>query len=160
MKKTVIKTKGLYPYLAVTAGVGCAASVANGAVTFFGPGAQSPDSNPATPVGLSFGSLGNGTGYLNGNGSYFTRFARDITGYFTRGSDIDSIAGAMLALYSSGLSGASAGAVLGSDQNYANISFDSNISVFEGVGQFFLDGDGGGFLVALAVNDDLSLIHI
>ena len=50
MIKTVIKTKGLTPYLAVTAGVGCAASVANGAVTFYG--IDSANEFNADPLGI------------------------------------------------------------------------------------------------------------
>ena len=52
------KQNKLGTYLAVTAGAGCVASVADASVTFFGPGAQNPGTTPATPAGINFGILG------------------------------------------------------------------------------------------------------
>ena len=45
------------------------------------------------------------------------------------------------------------GVVLNSDDNFVNIDLGRN-GVFEGVGQFFLDGSFGFDLVAIVVSDD------
>ena len=128
------KQKKLGTYLAVTAGAGCAASVADGAVTFFGPGAQNPESSPSTPAGVEIGYTSM-AGAVDISYSYFSVFASALVGgYFTQGDDLSGIivSGYGAAFGSSG--GASNGAVFNSDQNYANISFDGNDGVYEAVG--------------------------
>ncbi len=91
-------------------------------------------------------------GFADRKGSKASYHKRSKKGeIFTSGSDL-SDAGylSMDALYSvdgSFQNGAQAGS-----ENYANISFDSDM-VYEAVGQFFFDGQGGGYLVALAIND-------
>ena len=52
------------------------------------------------------------------------------------------------------------GALLNSNQNYASISFNGNDGIYEAVGQFYLDGLDGGYLVAIARNDDNSALSI
>ncbi len=153
--------KHLTPYL-VAGATAAAAGQANAAtvVTFYGPGAQSPSTDPATPVGIDFGlyfpnfyaldssgGAASSFGYQNGGG-----------GYFTAGTDLTPTQGNGIGLYVTSGSfdfGAAAG-----NQNYANISFDGDDDIYEAVGQFFFDGAGGGYLVALAINDDDTALSI
>ena len=157
------KQNKLGTYLAVTAGAGCACSVATGAVTFYGPGAQSPDTTPATPEGFSIGGNSD-LAFINQfsdfRGPFFQITSRTRGVYFSRGTDIDGLPWTIypLGIYRSGGFTVN-GAELGSDQNYANISFENDY-VFEAVGQFFFDGAGGGYLVALAVNEDGSALSV
>ena len=46
------------------------------------------------------------------------------------------------------------------DGNYANISFNGDDGVHEAVAQFYFDGTGGGYLIAVAQNDDDSALSI
>ena len=148
MSKTVIKTKGLAPYLAVTAGVGCAASVANGAVTFYG--IDSANEFNADPLGVSFRENIFSENIYVGFG--FGGFALANNAYFTRGSDLgDSVFTGNLGIYFNG--SFAFGAVAG-DQNYANIDFNGD-DIFEAVAQFNFDGVGGGFLVAIATLNEV-----
>ena len=139
----------LRSYLAVTAGVGCAASVANGAVTFYG--IDSANEFNADPfrigVGISKFRPAVATDYIVAfaGGRYFTdgvdlNFENGVLRgdgiYVTFTIDGPSIVG-----------GASAG-----NQNYANIDFNDD-GVFEAVAQFNLDGEGNGFLVAIATRN-------
>ena len=163
-----MKTQGQHPgrlaaYLTAGVGAGCLASHADAAtvVTFYGPGAQSASTTPATPLGINVGfdfpsgataryladySLPARVGYADG---YLS---------FSQGSDLDVLYWSY-GRYSNEGAGYG-GAILGSDQNYANISFDGDDQVYEAVGQFYLDGDGGGYLVAMAINDDGSALSI
>jgi hypothetical protein len=142
MKKRQTKMMG---YLAVTAGVGCASSVANAAVVFYGNASNT--NIQADPGGILISASTGGVG--NGIAIRFD-FSR---GYFTNGTD------------SSGTSRGSSGAYLyngvlafgavSGDQNYASISFNGNDSVYEAVAQFYLDGSGGGYLMAIATLNDI-----
>lgn len=142
-------------YLAVTAGVGCAASAANAAVVFYGN-----DSNTniqADPVGVNIGLIQNIARAVDSSnfrqGSYFRLVSIE---YFTQGSDHSGSEGVGNAgLYNLGLTlNLMYGAVAG-DQNYANVSFDGNDSVYEAVAQFFFDNTGGGYLMAIATKNDI-----
>ena len=132
-------------YLAVTAGVGCASSVANAAVVFYG-NASNPNIQ-ADPGGIlvsaSSGSVGIGI-------SIRFDFSR---GYFTNGTDSTATTrgGSGAYLYNGVLA---FGAVSG-DQNYASISFNGDDSVYEAVAQFYLDGSGGGYLMAIATLNEI-----
>ena len=131
-------------------------------VTLYGPGAQSPSTSPATPVGISIGSS-SGYRYLDTPGSQggksFFAFSQSANLLFTAGSDLKSSNYTRYALYGGTTAGFNNGAQSGS-LNYANISFNGNDSVYEAVGQFYLDGAGGGYLVALAMNNDNSALSI
>ena len=146
----------LRSYLAVTAGVGCAASVANGAVTFYG--IDSANQFNADPIGISVGFLSN-IAFLDSSAGYDSYFG--ISGgvlslgtIFTSGGDLDPNDNRVGAAYFLGgydfLYGATAG-----NQNYANVSFDGNDNEYEAVAQFFFDGEGNGFLIAIATLDEV-----
>ncbi len=155
MTKTINKQNRLASYLTVAAGVGCAASAANGAVVFFGPGAQSSTSTPATPDGINIGSAFGGNLAVNSSplsiDTFFASDAADIQ--FTSGTDLMPTSYNVSGPYANDSGVAIGGAVLNSDQNYINISFDGDSTVFEAVAQFSFDGNGGGYLVAIATND-------
>ena len=142
----------LRSYLAVTAGVGCAASVANGSVTFYGIDFANQFNDD--PLGISIGSY-YGSGFVienpSTNLSYFS--LSSTNGYFTRGDDLVDLLGGSgggVGYYSD--ENLTLGAVFG-DQNYANVSFDGPDGVFEAVAQFNFDGAGNGFLVAIATRN-------
>ena len=162
------KQNKLGTYLAVTAGVGCAASVAEGVttVTFFGAGAQSSTSSPPTPYGLTVGSFGGGFAVVTP--SFMSplstvRIAFDAVrgGSFTQGEDFSPLVTGFSAGYY-GFNGGSffTGGSMNGDQNFASLSFDIDEAVFEAVGQFSFDRAGNGFLVALAVNTDGSALNV
>ncbi|MGJ8657738.1 MAG: PEP-CTERM sorting domain-containing protein [Akkermansiaceae bacterium] len=144
-------------YLTVTVGAGCVASVAEGAVTFYGPGAQNPFTDPATPSGFAFQ-----TGVVDYLSSTLTAFryndAFKSSTTFTRGEDLVgsdlNYSGAYIGLY-----GSTFGAETGTE-NYANISLNGPDNTFESVGQFYFDMTGGGYLIALATNEDGSTLSI
>ncbi|MEJ6568763.1 MAG: PEP-CTERM sorting domain-containing protein, partial [Akkermansiaceae bacterium] len=153
-------------YLAVTAGVGCAASVAEGAVvvTTFTPGtvtsyavsgpshlwkvvagpgydnfvtAESPEGKMSVfGDGRFFAQAGGGGDYSN-PGSYF-----GSTPYM---SDADAASGAV---------------VDGVTLNYLALDFTGGDNVRESVAAFVFDGVGGGYIHAIARNDDNSTMSI
>jgi len=133
-------------------------------VTFYGPGAQSPSTNPATPAGISIGSK-SGYNYLDGplakNKTFFA-FSQGNGAYrlFTAGSDLNVNAFSAYGIYGTSLKGALLYGAQSGSANYANISFNGYDNVYEAVGQFYLDGAGGGYLVALARNNDNSALSI
>jgi hypothetical protein len=151
--KIKLRQNKLATYLAVTAGAGCATSVANAAVIFYG--VNSANDTNSDPIGIAIGA--NASGFyvdLAGDSSSAFFSSPDVE-YFSNGSDLAS-GGSNVAngLYA-GLSGAFyTGGQVG-NQNYANISFNGDGSIHEAVGQFFLDGVGGGYLVALATTNDI-----
>lgn len=153
-----INTPRLGTYLTLGLGAGILGTTgADAAVSVFtyGSGAKT---FPDTPLGIDIG-LNGSTGYVNRNyESTAARIGFAPGEYFTRGSDL-AINNWGMGQYSE--SGAAMlGALLGSDQNYANISFNGDDGIYEAVGQFYLDGAGGGYLVALAKNDDNSALSI
>ena len=145
-------------YLAVATGSCCAASFAHGAVVFYGPGAQSSTTTPPTPDGFNI-SLDSGAALVGSfdeeNPVLFNYSGGD---YFTQGGDLAADVAASIGYYIYG-GEFTAGAMLG-DQNYANLTFDADDTVFEAVGQFFFDGADGGYLVAIATNEDGSALSI
>lgn len=158
MKFNNQKPNRLATYLTAGLGAGCLAGQADAAITvaFYGPGAQSPSSNPATPLGFDIGVtftagarciIGD---YLEATAAFSGFGATGI--YFTAGSDLATFDSFGYGQYTAGVV-PFGGATLGSNQNYANISFNGSDGVYEGVGQFYLDGNGGGYLVATAIND-------
>ena len=146
-------------YLAVTAGVGCASSAANAAVVFYG-NASNTDIQ-ADPNGIMFSSfanppfMGGGTSQFISNNYLAFGFESGGNGFFTRGEDMfpTQHGGSGSLRYHSGNS-FDQGSVAG-DQNYANISFNGVDSVYEAVAQFYLDGSGGGYLMAIATLNDI-----
>ncbi len=168
MKTRHPKPSKLTSYLTASLGAGCLAGQADAAilVTFYGPGAQNSSSTPATPAGISVGlfyqniftdekyygvvdAVDARAAFSNVGLNYFTDGESDLASLETWGYGqyrIDSVP--------------TYGATLDTTFNYANISFDGDDDVYEAVGQFYLDGAGGGYLVALAVNDDGSALSI
>lgn len=149
----------LTSYLSAVAAAAVGQADAATFVTLYGPGARTTSTDPATPsgIGMDWDNTGGGIGYIgDGNvvfghdGSYLyfspgtdlTILNKDVIGYYQYSGD--------LSLY-----GAQTG-----DQNYISISFDGDDDVYEAVGQFFFDGAGGGYLVAIAENDDDSALSI
>ena len=143
------KQNKLGTYLAVTAGAGCAASVANGAVTFYG--IDFANQFNADPLGINIGgALLYSVDFSLSAESYF---AMSTSGIFTQGEDIDFLfttASGYFYIVNTFYGGAEAG-----DQNFANISFNGDDGVFEAVAQFNFDGMGNGFLVAIATLNDV-----
>ena len=151
MMKIKRKNK-LGTYLAVTAGVGCAASVAEASVIFYGVDAA--NDTKEDPSGVDIGEYYNGkftNAYVDLLGSNASLFNIDNNIYFTRGTDLVGSDGAGSDGQYVNYGTLRFGALVGSN-NYANISFDNDL-VFEAVGQFYFDGLGGGYLIAIATND-------
>jgi hypothetical protein len=160
----------LATYLTVGLGAGCLAGQSDAAVivTFYGPGAQNSGTTPATPAGLNV-SNSNAPGHRNisdlTTAAVAFNYGDGITSiYFTSGADLNT-SKTISAGYGTYKQGGSAyyGAVLNSSNNYANISFDGHTflsTVYEAVGQFYLDGNGGGYLIATARNSDNSALSI
>jgi hypothetical protein len=164
MKPPIPSSRRLAAYLTAGVSAGCLAGQADAAivVTFFGPGAQSSSSSPPTPAGIDVGStLGYGGLYIVDSSTATAGFGNSV--YFTNGTDITNFTSFGYGEYFRGGSGTN-GAVMNSDQNYANISFNgtggSDDGIYEAVAQFYLDGTGGGYLVAVAHNDDNSALSI
>lgn len=145
------KKHNLKTYLTVSAAVGCASTAANAAVTFYGPGAQNSGTTPATPAGFNIGQVAPNISRVDTTSSSLIFKVGTDSNFFTSGSDILGFLGNGVGgqYFNYGfVAGASAGS-----QNYANIDFGGGDNVHEAVGQFFFDGTGGGYLIALAFND-------
>ena len=100
--ENIMMRKKLGSYLAVTIGTGCCtASMANGAVTFFGKGARGPDTSPPTPDALTF-MYNNSYGavYFSEGAMAAIGFSFGVVGYFTNGSSLVSSSGVATARYS------------------------------------------------------------
>ena len=133
--------------------------------TLYGPGARSPLTTPSTPTGIGFTkSVGNTFIDVPGasNKSYFAYGTRvgGGNGFFSSGSNLSiftSLKDAAYVRYGSVtfVYGAQSGPA-----NYVNISFNGSDSVYEAVGQFNFDGMGGGYLMAIAKNDDNTALSI
>jgi len=136
----------------VTAGVGCASSVANGAVVFYGVNNANDTNQP--PAGIQFGPFMFVYNGVDVGFSVGSTFAVNAFGnVFSRGDNLlvsyNDYGGTYFGFYSF-LRGAVAGSA-----NYANISFDGPDGEFEAVAQFFFDGSGNGRLIALAFDDSI-----
>ena len=143
-------------YLAVTAGVGCASSVANAGVVFYG-NASNTNIQP-DPFGINVvvnSEKSRGSVIQEGHYPLHRIMSLSPNGYFfTQGADGNRSGsdGTGRYLYSNGFGqGAQAG-----DQNYARVSFDGNNNVFEAVAQFYFDGLGGGYLMAIATLNEIT----
>jgi hypothetical protein len=158
-----IRQNKMMGYLAVTAGVGCASSAANAAVVFYG---NANNTNiQADPNGLLFQQnirpemFGGGTflqvGSINQINTVY--FGRNFVEAFTRGSDLATTeaVGRQLVYHSTLNPGGFSQNAIQGDQNYANISFNGNDSVYEAVAQFYFDGSRGGYLMAIATINDI-----
>jgi hypothetical protein len=145
---TMKRQNKLGSYLAVTIGAGCAASVAEGAVTFYG--INSANDTSSDPAGIKVGVLNSGYRNADGDGTSASYFMGG-NGYWSRGADLASF-GDALRNGSYWKDGFIYGAVAGRE-NYANISFDGHDNIFEAVGQFYFDGAGGGYLIAIATTN-------
>lgn len=163
-----MKKNRLTAYL--TAGVAAAAAGQADAatiVTLYGPGAQNPSSpgfDPPVPAGIDFGVDFGGDFFIDRTFSADSYFAYDgpSNAYFTRGTDLANITAGLnrgYYAYDNGTIYFYYGAIAGAE-NYANISFNGDDDTYEAVGQFFFDGAGGGYLIALAVNDDDTALSI
>ena len=149
----------LRSYLAVTAGVGCEASVAEAATTVavfeqgegndFGIAVSfSPPSTFIDPdSGDSFTLPAFGTLYV------------DVFDPNTRFTSLLNEAGAGGSFLTSVSYLSSPGFVVG-DQNFILFTSDMLNGVSDGVAQFSLDGTGGGFLIATALSDDGSILSL
>jgi hypothetical protein len=154
-KNMKIRQNKMMGYLAVTAGVGCASSVANAAVVFYG---NANNTNiQADPNGIMFTSFTDplfGTYHSITSNNLFFGFESGGNGFFTRGEDMfpTQHGGSQFPYYggNSFIQGGVAG-----DKNYAIISFNGVDSVYEAVAQFYLDGSGGGYLMAIATLNDI-----
>ena len=148
----------LRSYLAVTAGVGCASSVAEASttVTFFEQGAENDFALFVQTYGLPFATTGEAEstfGYvgINAVGAFLGSGINNTVQDSNVNSQRYLIAGAGAVAFGFG-------AVPG-DQNF--ISFGSGAGgEIDGVAQFSLDGNGGGFLVAAAVSGDGSNLSL
>ncbi len=156
----------LTSYLTAGLGAGCLAGQADAAilVTFYGPGAQNSGSTPATPAGISVGySFYEGNYYAVDHIDAYVAWSTVGLNYFTNGSDISPDNWGYGTYLQDGLT--VNGATLNSDQNYANITFNvegvtTETIVYEAVAQFYFDGTGNGYLVAMARNDDNTALSI
>ncbi|WP_367872148.1 PEP-CTERM sorting domain-containing protein [Luteolibacter sp. Populi] len=157
-------TTKLAAYLGAGIGAGCLAGQSEAAtiVTLYGPGAQSTTSTPSTPGGFDIGfGYYPGSRYVADSGAARLAFSNTGRSYFTTGGDLDASTGLGWGFGTYLYEGAAVnGVILNSDQNFANISFNGADGIYEGVGQFYLTGDGTGYLVALAINDDNSALSI
>ena len=166
---TMKRQNKLGSYLAVTAGVGCAASVAEGAVvvTTFAPGTVKSYTVPgvASHTWTIDPLTGNNRGRVDSDDHFEAKFGNYNIGYFIP-AGIDQSAITRLgttqgyALYRDN-AGSRSGAVLdGSTLNFMAIDFTGDDNVLESVAAFVFDGAGGGYIHAIARNDDNSTISI
>jgi hypothetical protein len=105
----------------------------------------------ADPAGINFGDFF-GTRAVNRTQDRMSYFGFS-GGYFTRGLDqVGPVGGGITGMYRSSGGVLRYGAVAG-DQNYANMSFNGGDGVFEAVAQFFFNGTGGAYLMAIATTN-------
>lgn len=140
-------------YLAVGIGMGCAASSANGAVVFY-QNLDGTDNMVNDPSGLGL-YFEDGYAGLESYGSNAIEFNRGSTSQASGRSfsSVENISiGTGISSVEYGYDGYGYnGATLGSDQNFAMINFNPDEdSEYEAVAQFFFDGNGGGYLIAVA----------
>lgn len=152
----------LATYLTAGLGAGCIAGEADAAtiVTLYGPGAQSPSTTPAAPLGIDVGSRFDLVSRYVADAFYAVVAFGTSKTYFTNGADLTGLNQADWGYGEYFDSGVANGATFNSSNNFANISFNGADGVYEAVGQFYLDGAGGGYLVAMAINDDGSALTI
>ena len=153
------KQNKLGTYLAVTAGVGCASSVAEASttVTFFGQDAEndfgialsfSPSFTLGDPEFSPVDALPIGTLYFEGGYEGGGRFSNGLNE--SAGNLYSPIVD-----YVIGFNGVEVG-----DLNFIMFTTDFGVLDSNGVAQFSLDGSGGGFLVSTALSDDGSFLSL
>lgn len=161
---TMKRQNKLGSYLAVTAGVGCAASVAEGAVvvTYFTPGTVKSYTVAGDVLSHTWSIsplTGNNRARVYGNG-YDAKSAQYNSGYFIQANDDDEDTGFVrevpggYLLYWDGIGGRNGAVVDGSTLNYMSLDFTGDDAVRESVAAFIFDGVGGGYIHSIARNDD------
>ena len=151
MKKLTMNQNRMGAYLTAGLGAGCLAGNAEAAIVVTPYGV-----NATPPTGIIIFSYSGESGtarYASNNNI----FGGSGYVYFTNGADLDLLPGNGVGTYMQGdafVFGSSFG-----DGNYANISFGDD-NVREAVAQFHFDGTGGGYLIAVAQNDDDSALSI
>jgi hypothetical protein len=165
--KMITKQNKLGSYLAVTAGAGCVASVANGAVmvTHF-----VPETKTSIGTGNHEFTLGAtpGKGYHLGASSLYAKMSSGNTGdSFSQGIDFGTSGKAgkvfpnFIPEYYYGEELPLNGAVVdGATLNFAELDLFGDDDVRESVVAFIFDGVGGGYIVAVATNDDNTALLI
>jgi hypothetical protein len=143
MKLQITQNK-LGNYLALTLGAGAAATTAQAAttVTFYGPGAGGPFSfvsegggvNAASPGELGAGNRGDSDMTPIVGSSSFCTYLDFESGVFMNGAQTEAA-------------------------NYASLSLDGD-GIYDSVGQFFFDGNGGAYLIAIATEESGSALSI
>ena len=168
---TMKRQNKLGSYLAVTAGVGCAASVAEGAVvvTTFAPG----DVTSYEVPGVSSHTWAV-KGHLLYQGDFVVEsgpkdngvFSSYSWGVFAQGGGgldytVPTLATNVAEYGFVGARGGDSGAVLDGDTvNYMALDFTGEDTVRESVAAFVFDGSGGGYIHAIARNEDGSSLSI
>ncbi len=164
MKSPLQNRNKLGAYLTAGLSASCLAGQADAAtvVTFYGPGAQSTASAIATPAGFDVGSFYSaGNRYIVNSVEIGAGFSTASSAYFTNGTDLDLAITDTFGFGQYIMAGLPINGVqLGSDQNFVQLNFATADKVFESIGQFYLDGTGGGYLVAMATNDDGAAMSI
>ena len=156
MKKLTMNQNRMGAYLTAGLGAGCLAGNAEAAIVVTPYGL---DATPPTGIIINYVTFYDYTYRYVGNNSIFFKWSG--TGYFSDGTDLYGPPGYTgfgrgRYIYRDAFTyGGSFG-----DGNYANISFNGDDGVHEAVAQFYFDGTGGGYLIAIAQNDDNSALSI
>ena len=146
----------------MTAGVGCAASVAEGAVVVetFTPGTVTSYqfSGPGiTSHNWDIADNGNGYVLYAGDPEAKASYVETTGDLFVQADTTDNVTETSTAYFAVRYwdnGGASNGAVVdGITLNYIALDFTGNDTVRESVAAFVFDGEGGGYLQAIARND-------
>jgi hypothetical protein len=148
-------------YLALTLGVGVAATSAEGAISvaFYGQNATPPAGINPVAGDVATNQYGN-LDQESLNSSFFAYRVVGLTStLFTRGDDLLATVGYGQAYFNPDLLASSAYGAQAGELNYVNISLDGDDGVYESVGQFHI-GVGEFWLVALAKNDNGSALSI
>ena len=160
MKKLTMNQNRMGAYLTAGLGAGCLAGNAEAAIVVTPYGV-----NATPPTGIIINAV---TFYEEiTNSPYTSRYASNSSaffkwsgaGYFTDGTDLGGQPGATGRGSYMQRDAFTYGGSFG-DGNYANISFNGVDEVHEAVAQFYFDGTGGGYLIAIAQNDDNSALSI
>ena len=161
---TMKRQNKLGSYLAVTAGVGCAASVAEGAVvvTTFTPGTVTSHQFSGPGITSHYWGISDaqGAGFMVGFGAGPAKISYVVStgNAFVQADTTDKFTGDSFTFASVGYWDNSSGAVNGAvadgvTLNYIGLDFTGNDTVRESVAAFVFDGEGGGYLQAIARND-------
>lgn len=163
-RKNALKT-----YLTLTAGAGCAATIAEGAVNayVFAPGTVNDSSDsPYLPAGIDIGLSPSNFGRLEKGASLVSYFGYQFGGapngylYFTTGANLALDGGSPTGSYSDGGTTYNGAVVDGVTKNYSYISFGPYDGVFEAIGEFVFDGAGGGYMTGFAIDTDGNSLSI